>query len=208
MTLPSSRSRNNRFRRGNALGETALVMPVLFMMVLGTLDMGRLFYVATSLSNAGREAAKTATLSNATFQVNGNAAVVRTAYCELQSFAWNFTPPAVANPCVVSNWSSWTPDPYDYTYTPVPANPQPNTAYLFIAEDVNFPSDVPGPAPTPAWDSTAPKNAGLGNKRRGNHIPVLVQIDYYWQPITPFIGSFFPNGLIHIQVGSLQMEQY
>ncbi len=113
MTLPSCRSasRNNRFWRGNALGETALVMPVSVMMVLGTLDMGRLFYVVTSLSNAGREAAKTASLNNANFQVNGNAAVVRTAYCELQSFAWNFTPPAVANPCAVSNWSSWTPTP-------------------------------------------------------------------------------------------------
>ncbi len=69
MTLPPRRNRrSNRSRRGNALGESALVMPLIFMMVLGTLDMGRLFYVVTSLSNAGREAAKTATLNNATFQ--------------------------------------------------------------------------------------------------------------------------------------------
>lgn len=195
-------------RRGNALGETAVIMPLIFMMVLGTLDMGRLFYTVTSLSNAAREAAKAASLNNATFQQNGNATVVRTAYCELPSFSWNFTPPAVANPCAFPNWSSWAPDPYDYTYTPVPASPAVNTAYLFIAEDVNFPGDVPGPAPAPSWDATAPKNAGLGNKRRGGHIPALVQIDYYWQPITPFIANLFPNGLIHIQVASQQMEQY
>ncbi len=210
MKLPSvfRATKQPRADHGNALGETALVMPLIFMMVLGTLDMARLFYTATSLSNAAREAAKKASLVSATFQQAGNAQVVRTAYCELPAFSWNFTPPAVATPCDPSKWSNWAPDPYDYNYTPVPPTPAPSTAYLYIAEDVNFPQDVPGPAPSPNWDATAPKNAGLGNKRRGNHIPVLVQIDYYWQPITPFIGSLFSSGLIHIQVASQQAEQY
>lgn len=44
---------------------------------------------------------------------------------------------------------------YDYTYVPVPGSPEANKAYIFIAEDTNFPADVPGP-PSPIWDSTAP----------------------------------------------------
>jgi hypothetical protein len=198
--------RRRRASSAQSLAELALVMPVLAMMVLGTLDLGRLFYTQVSLANAAREAAKTASLSPGTFTKNGNTPVLRTAYCELPGFTWNFTPPSVANPCSQANWSSWT-DTYSYTYTPVPNSPAANVAYIYIAEDTAFPNDVPGPAPAPNWDATQPLPSKHG-KRLGGHLPALVQIDYYWQPITPFMASFFPNGLVHIQVGAQQMEQY
>ncbi len=208
MMMNSVRTRPRRRRAGPAqsLAELALIMPVLTMMVLGTLDLGRLFYTEVSLANAAREAAKTASLSPGTYTKNGNTPVLRTAYCELPAFTWNFTLPTAANPCAQSNWGTWT-DTYSYAYTPVPNSPAANVAYIFIAEDTAFPSDVPGPAPAPNWDATQPLPSKHG-KRLGGHLPALVQIDYYWQPITPFIASFFPNGLVHIQVSSQQMEQY
>jgi len=195
----------HRFRGAQSLTEMALITPVVFMMVLGTLDFGRLFYMEVALANAAREGARAASQSAATSQQNGNAAVARTAYCELPSFHWNFTPPAVATPCAYANWSNWNPDPYDYSYNPPPSDPTAGLAYIYIAEDLNFPGDVPGPNPAPNWDSTQPSTNG---KRLGGHLPVLVQIDYFWQPMTPLIGRFFPNGLVHVQVQAQQMEEY
>ncbi len=202
----SVRTRPRRLRAAQSLAELALVMPVLAMMVFGTLDLGRLFYTAVSLQNAAREAAKAASLSPATYTKNGNTPVLRTAYCELPGYSWNFTPPTVANPCDPANWSSWT-DNYNYNYNPVPNNPTPNVAYIYIAEDTAFPNDVPGPNPAPNWDPTQPLPSKHG-KRLGGHLPAMVQIDYYWQPMTPFMAGFFPNGLVHIQVSTQEMEQY
>ncbi len=177
---------------GQANVELALVAPVLFMLVLGVADLGRLFYTTSALENAAGEAAHTASTSNGSSQQHGNAPVLKAAYCELGSLTWNFTPPA--SPCT----TTWTTDPYDYTYTPTPGSPTPNTAYIYLVEDTNFPSDVPGP-PSPLWSATTPRSGGK---------VALVQVDYYWQPLTPFIRGFFPNGLVHVQVQDQLVEQY
>jgi Flp pilus assembly protein TadG len=43
--------------RGQSMAEFALVMPVLLMIVLGTLDLGRLFYSYVTITSAARVAA-------------------------------------------------------------------------------------------------------------------------------------------------------
>jgi len=44
--------------RGNNLVEFALVLPVLLMLLMGILDLGRAFYVYSAISNAAREGAR------------------------------------------------------------------------------------------------------------------------------------------------------
>ncbi len=166
----------------------ALIMPLLLLLCLGCVDLGRVFYTVVSLSNAAREAARTASLSMASA---ANAPVLRSAYCEQPYFSWNFTPPT-GSPCDPANWSSWS-----SSYTAEPASPAPNTAYISIAEDQAFPTDVP--SGTPNWNTGA---------RVGGHKPVQVQIDYYWQPLTPVISNLLPNGLVHFQIASQEEEQY
>jgi hypothetical protein len=173
-------------RRGQALVEMALLTPFLLLICLGCADLGRVFYTAVSLTNAAREAAKAASLAAT------NPATLRSGYCEQPDLSWNFVPPA-SNPCDPSNWSSWT-----SSYTAVPAPPDANTAYISVAEDQAFPADVPTGSSN--WSSTTP--------RQGGHLPVRVQIDYYWKPLTPIIGNLLPNGVVHIQVASEQREQY
>ena len=51
-----SRPRTSR-SRGQALVELALVTPVLLLLLLGALDLGRVFYARISVTNAAREAA-------------------------------------------------------------------------------------------------------------------------------------------------------
>jgi Flp pilus assembly protein TadG len=53
-TLKRSRNRS----RGQALVETALILPVFLALLLGIVDMGRAVWATTSLASAAREAAR------------------------------------------------------------------------------------------------------------------------------------------------------
>lgn len=52
--------------RGQSLLEFALILPVLMLVVMGTLDLGRAVYIRTTISNAAREGAHTAIISSNT----------------------------------------------------------------------------------------------------------------------------------------------
>src|SRR6202162_3987782 len=45
-------------KRGQAIVETALLLPVLMLLVMGTADLGRVFYYSIAVTNAAREAAR------------------------------------------------------------------------------------------------------------------------------------------------------
>jgi len=49
--------RNKKNHPGQSLVEFALVLPLLLMLVLGAMDVGRLFYYKMALTNAAREGA-------------------------------------------------------------------------------------------------------------------------------------------------------
>lgn len=55
-----NRKKNNQKRRGAAVVEFAIVAPVLTMLTLGSIDIGRAIHVAQLVSNASREGARTA----------------------------------------------------------------------------------------------------------------------------------------------------
>ncbi|MBB6453321.1 Flp pilus assembly protein TadG [Salirhabdus euzebyi] len=48
--------------KGQSLVETALVLPVLLLILFGITDFGRIFHVYLTLDHAGREAARVATI--------------------------------------------------------------------------------------------------------------------------------------------------
>src|SRR5260370_10770992 len=45
-------------KRGQAIVETALLLPILMLLVMGSADLGRVFYYAIAVTNAAREAAR------------------------------------------------------------------------------------------------------------------------------------------------------
>ena len=47
----------HNFLRAQALVEFALLLPILLVLILGAMDLGRVFYVKTVLTNAAREGA-------------------------------------------------------------------------------------------------------------------------------------------------------
>ncbi len=47
--------RRDRFRRGNAVLEMALVLPILLLLAFGMVEFGYFFYVKNNLQGAARE---------------------------------------------------------------------------------------------------------------------------------------------------------
>jgi hypothetical protein len=63
--IPSTRSRGRI--RGQALVETALILPLFLVLMMGLLDLGRAIWATTSLASAAREAARFAIVHGGTF---------------------------------------------------------------------------------------------------------------------------------------------
>ena len=56
------KNRHNRNERGQGILELALVLPFLLLIVLGVLDLGRIFFETIGLTNAAREGVRYLTL--------------------------------------------------------------------------------------------------------------------------------------------------
>src|SRR5256712_12354643 len=48
-------------KKGQAIVETALLLPILMLLVMGSADLGRVFYYAVAVTNSAREAARQGT---------------------------------------------------------------------------------------------------------------------------------------------------
>src|SRR5213082_3333950 len=48
-------------KQGQAIVETALLLPILMLLVMGSADLGRVFYYSIAVTNAAREAARQGT---------------------------------------------------------------------------------------------------------------------------------------------------
>src|SRR5213082_245069 len=48
-------------KKGQAIVETALLLPILMLLVMGSADLGRVFYYAIAVTNSAREAARQGT---------------------------------------------------------------------------------------------------------------------------------------------------
>ena len=123
------------FRRGQAIVETALLLPILMLLVMGSADLGRVFYYSIAVTNAAREAARQGTyydpLTNSNvYDTYGQ--VLITAQSEVPDVALS-VPASTPSHCLTGAPASWAP------YYPT----QPNAGYVFICFDGNDSQTVP-----------------------------------------------------------------
>jgi len=116
-------------RRGQAIVETALLLPILMLLVMGTADLARVFYYSIAITNAAREAARqgtyfdpTATPPTNTF--DSTAAVFEAARHEVPVDI-SLSLATSATQCLPGAPSSWG------VYYPT----DPNTGFVYICFD-------------------------------------------------------------------------
>jgi Flp pilus assembly protein TadG len=117
-------------KKGQAIVETALLLPILMLLVMGSADLGRVFYYAIAVTNSAREAARQGTyydpISNSnTF--DSYAQVLAAAQKEVPGDVTLGLPTSSPSHCLTGGPSSWG------IYYPT----QPNTGYVFICFDGN-----------------------------------------------------------------------
>lgn len=141
--------------RGQAIVETALLLPVLMLLVTGSADFGRVFYYSIAVTNASREAARQGTYYDPLTNSNtydSYAQVLTAAQHEVPSDVTLSLPTLSPSHCLTGSPSSWG------GYYPTQAN----TGYVFICFDD---SESPAPSNAANW--------------------ITVTILYNFQPITP-----------------------
>jgi len=167
------------FKRGQAIVETALLFPLLCLLVLGSADLGRVFYYSMEVTNASREGAR---FGSAYDPVNGNAAathaaVIAAAKREAADLTLVEPSPAFAP----ANCESGP--PYAAAYYPTAAN----TGYVFACFSVSGVEN----------DSATSGTAGQ---------TVRVTILYNFTPLTPMAENI-GSGSIHVQATTTMVIQ-
>ena len=117
-------------RKGQAIVETALLLPLLMLLTMGSADLGRVFYYSIAVTNAAREADRQGTYydpttNNNSFDSYGQ--VLAAAQKEVPGDVTLILPATSPSHCLTGQPSSWS------AYYPS----QPSTGWVFICFDGN-----------------------------------------------------------------------
>ena len=118
----------NRSKRGQSMVEFAVLAPIFFLLLLGTIDLGRAVYTYNTISDAAREAARTAVPFECQNQTGLSCPVVAAATSRLGG---GFD--LVVDPCVTARAPSNNSCPTVDTAT---ANPPSNTGYIWVSPNI------------------------------------------------------------------------
>ncbi len=156
-------------KKGQAIVETALLLPILMFLTMGSADLGRVFYYSIAVTNAAREAARVGTYYDPTATPPGNA---QDDYADILTVAQHEVPQDVTlnlatiapTHCLTGSPSSWS---GNYPSAP-------NTGYVYICFD--------------GQDTPAPSKASSS---------VEVTILFNFQPVTP-LAEVIGAGTVHV----------
>lgn len=159
--------------RGQALVETALVLPIFLLILFGLIDVGRLVYANNMVSQAAREGVRVAAV-----QARWVGTPVGTSGCVASAAAITAANPG-AHVC-----------PADDATMLANARVAANGELFAVGSVTNIYLSCDGAdgstLPTGAWTRTACSSSPHGS---GDLVSVRVVLHY--QPITPLVGAFF-----------------
>lgn len=173
-----------RHRRAQSLVETALIAPILVMMLLTVVDFGRAAYAYSSLSAAAREGARVAIRTGAIRPADGD---VLTAV-QQNAIGLSLGP----GPCVNG-----------YTSGSLTAPSAPNTGYVYVVagasgQTVNAPGGQTPAAAAGSCAAITPADA--------TSYPLSVTIVFSFQPLTPLAQQFLGSNLVMTVTSTMNTE--
>ncbi len=169
-----------RGRRGQAVVETALLGPMLCLLVLGSADLGRIFYYSIALTNAAREGARHGTFYDPASNTNpydSDGGVLSAVTNEAADLSLSEPSPPVSPQHCLSG------PPYPDAYYPTALN----NGYVFICFSAG------------GVESDTATTASPGQT-------VRVTILYNFSPVTPLLASFAGSS-IHVQATTVMVVQ-
>lgn len=178
--------------RSQGLVEFALIMPIVLLLLAGIADIGRAVYFSIQLTNAAEQGVRVAVLPDRICNtLVGTPSTCSGSGIEGQSVcgAIDAALPGMTTGSInCSENGAVTPGPS-------PAG----LAYVEVDQFSSFNSADPCSSLGATYSSATPRGAG--------NLPVRVQIDYYYRPITPVLSSLFPSGF-HLHAESCGRSEY
>src|SRR2546425_8128520 len=98
-------------KKGQAIVETAVLLPILMLLVMGSADLGRIFYYAIAVTNAAREAARQGTYYDPISSSNtydSYSQVLAAAQKEVPGDVTLNLPASTPSHCLTGSPSSWS----------------------------------------------------------------------------------------------------
>jgi Flp pilus assembly protein TadG len=172
------RSRGND-QRGQALVEFALVVPVFLLAVFGLIDVGRLVYTNSALSQAAREGARLAATEV------GSIGATLPACVSSPSLIGASNPGAQVCPANVTAFKAHVVEAVNRM-----------TVSLGPINAVHVSCDPDGSTPSGGWTEVDGGNGcqdGSGSAISASGDLVSVRIEYTYQPVTPVISSLISS---------------
>lgn len=162
------RNTSRKRRGGQSLVEFALVSPLLFLILLLTIDFGRLVYTYGVITSSARESARSLSLKV-------NQASDCAAFLNAEQFAQGFQLAPDPDSLVGDS------NPNAPTGSLQPRRPPANSGYIYV---------WPAVAPSAPQDQH-PSCDGQARFPTSNSLKdVAVQIEFTYQPLVPLFGSF------------------
>jgi hypothetical protein len=179
-------SHPDSFRRadqqGQGLVELALVLPIFLLVMFGLLDVGRLVYANSALSQAAREGARLAAAEADWITVTGGSCVANESLITSANPGAHVCPPSVAafkaNVVTAVNRMAVSLGPI-------------SAVHISCNE-----GSVADPAPSGDWTESSGGNGckdGAGNAISGTGDLVSVRLEFTYQPMTPVISSLISD---------------
>lgn len=189
--------------RGQAMVEFALIGPLFFLLILGITDMARAVFYYNVISNASREGAREAVLAyNQCANNNGGGTWcagappagttvigVNNAINRAGAGAVAFTKSGGTTGFVDTGTTN--------TATAPSCTPAPNAgcAWVFLVNGTLL-NSCTGPAGAPPGDEAAWSNCNFNSSKEGGNHDVVVEIEFNFQPLTPFVGAALGNATL------------
>jgi Flp pilus assembly protein TadG len=174
--------------------EFALVAPLALVVLLGSIDIGRLIYTYNAISSAARDGARLVALRS---QLSSDCLPLQRMEQVGQGFSLAPDPNSIANQSVNT-------DPNN-PGSGGPTTPPPGTGYIYI-----WPAAATA-APQDGINSSGVKNCRSATQRAGTGAEmkqVAVEIEYAFRPLTPLINAVLPQGGIIIRTISVVQTEY
>ncbi len=180
-----------RQKRAQSLVEMAMIAPLLIMMLISVVDLGRAAYDYATLAAAVREGARVASLTGSTRMADTD--VVNA----IKTYAVGL--PLSAAPCVNGTSTGWPP-----TAPVAPATP--NTGIIYIVSGSSSTPTINAPAgqvPAAAAGSCAAVTPAYAGRYQ-----LTIKVVYSFQTLTPFVQQFLGSSSVYMIVTSTVTTEY
>lgn len=178
MSAPRRVGRRRSGEAGQGLVELSVILPVFLLALFGLLDVGRLVYTNSVLSQAAREGARLGAIEAAWIGLSSDGCVAD------PSAIGASNPGAHVCPADVTAFK-------DHVVTAARRMTAAVGPFGALHLSCNA-GDAGDPAPTGDWTESVGGNGcqdGSGNPVSGSGELVSVRLEYTYQPMTPVIGS-------------------